>query len=81
MVKQKVPSHSFSMDQQGTQGEGSQPAQPVKAGSEVPELHSMRNRNAAAAGEKSREEEDSNGGIPLSPALQKHCLATRDCPT
>lgn len=30
MVKQKVPSLSFSLDQQGTQYEGSQPAQPVK---------------------------------------------------
>lgn len=30
VVKQKVPSLSFSLDLQGTQYEGSQPAQPVK---------------------------------------------------
>lgn len=62
MVKQKVFSHSFGMDQQGTKGEGEQPAQPVKAGSEVPELHSIRNQRCCSrGGEQSRKEEDSNG--------------------
>lgn len=61
MVKQ-VFSHSFGMDQQGTKGEGDQPAQPVKAGSEVPELHSIRSQRCCSrGGEQSREEEDSNG--------------------
>lgn len=32
MVKQKVFSHSFGMDQQGTKGEGDQPASLLRQG-------------------------------------------------
>lgn len=48
VVKQKVPSLSFSLDQQGTQYEGSQPASTARygelAGARVPEMHSRRNQ-------------------------------------